>query len=146
MISFCGHKHGEALINDYYKMVFILIPKNATQTLKELLRPKGFIQTNYFNHNTEGYHTITVLRNPMSRFISGYAESNERGYKKMKSFEYWNMKESKSRMIKCLEQIPPEFHDEHLAPQSYFLKDINIWSYLCFNHLEYELFNKHCNF
>jgi len=134
-----GHHYGQCLISHRYQLVFVNIPKNGSQSLKQMFRPKGFVYDYTSKHDTRGYEYITILRSPMSRFISGYIESNQRAYPIMKTFNYWTRPESTDRMLACLEQIPPKFYDEHLTPQVYFLHEININTYLCFDHLEQEL-------
>jgi hypothetical protein len=138
MIKSLGHEKGSCLLHPELKTAFINIPKVASQSLKDTLRPAGFQYVNIFDYNQQDYRIITILRDPLQRFISGYLENWDRYREQMRKYEYWSMPEGSSRMIQCLLDLQPEFEDEHMIPQYWFIEDIKIDEMVCLERVIYR--------
>lgn len=129
------HNFGDYLLHEQEKIGFVNIPKVASQSLKETLRPKGFIQTNRTANDPSKYLMIAIIRFPLYRFISGYMEANDRACADLKKMSYWNMKEGTERILQCLDDVFPQFYDEHITPQHFFIKGMNVTKLIRFEEM-----------
>lgn len=68
-----GHFHGQCVISDKYKIIFILIPKNASSLIRTYIKNNldGY-EDNYFelSEKQKLYKIFCILREPLKRFIS----------------------------------------------------------------------------
>jgi hypothetical protein len=133
--KFIGHLHGDCLVNHNQKIAYIPIPKNASTSLRRMLSGSNFTLGNLHSFDYKEYETFTIIRDPLTRFVSGYIESNKRRYPYIQSLPYFNMPESSKRIINALKQISPKFLDEHLKPQSDFLRTFKIKKFILFEKL-----------
>ena len=113
-------------ISRKYKVIYLNIPKNASTSIKVILRRFNFEESVdlYTNEDGEGYKVFTVLRNPFRRFVSAYHTALKRGIKV-------NRKDILLHVPPGLPQISAYFYalrddapfDEHGIPQTYFISD-----------------------
>tara|TARA_A100001011_G_C14304269_1_gene842320 strand:- start:1928 stop:2509 length:582 start_codon:yes stop_codon:yes gene_type:complete len=108
---------------------WISIPKNANMATRYLLEYYG-CKRQHYSQMREVKKMLIVLRNPYYRLISGLFESNLR-----KEFMPWTNVDY-GLLLQHLYHNPRDF-DEHVEPQSVFIKNIK------FTHiLQFELLNK----
>ena len=72
-----GHTYGECFIDQRRKNVYVNIPKNASTWAKEYFEfGYNYLQFDNFNKNTglKKLPKIVILRDPVSRWISGISE------------------------------------------------------------------------
>jgi hypothetical protein len=64
------HVYGQCIISDKHKLIYILIPKNASSTLRNYMKTKldGY-ENNYFNcnNNQKKYTTFCIFRNSIEK-------------------------------------------------------------------------------
>ena len=67
------HTYGQCIVSDTSKLIFILIPKNASTTIRDYMKKNldGY-ESNYFSctKNQQRYFTFCILRNSIERFNS----------------------------------------------------------------------------
>lgn len=108
MTIYNTHKYGSCLVSDEYKICYVPIPKNASTSISFLLRNTfGFYNSTIFDDRYSEYFCFCILRNPISRFLSGYFE-----YKKRR------------KLLIGVDEVSRDIwdnRDEHLEPQINFL-------------------------
>lgn len=94
---------------DELNISYLPIPKCGSTTVQKILNSSETNRT-----EKPKYHPITFVRNPFSRFVSGYNEVVKRGlYKK-----------SPDNML--IDIYCKEFHDPHVMPQYHYIGNKNI--------------------
>lgn len=121
-----NHDKGTCWYND--KVCFIGVPKNASVTIREGLNLNRV--SNYLTNRDSLNHLklISVIRNPLDRFLSSYYELDKRGKLNMDNIrdrKFYNMTESKERFIQFLSEVEEEFFDCHVEEQVFYLTDEN---------------------
>lgn len=116
----------EVMILKKEKMIFLLIPKNGTISLRNLNTPKenkhfGSSSAKEFNR-LKGTR-IAILRDPWDRFISAIRQVCHLDAKKYSRVII-------EEILSEIEDKPEERTNVHLVPQSWFLKDREIDHYL----------------
>ena len=128
-----NHEKGWCWVGHKEKIIFIGIPKNASTSIRNSFGFKASEPDNYFSiqkrvTDERNYKTLTVLRNPLDRFISGYIEVCKRATgdspKTLEKQFYW-MRNSKRRFLAFLDEIELDFFDAHIEPQEHYLTDYN---------------------
>lgn len=115
-----GHSPGGGMISPDKKYFYLNIPKNASTFTTNLLKANGW---DYWNlSNGEFRHVIVVLRNPIERWISGFATYAcswllGTGYGSDHFVEDYNS--LTERLI-----FDNVVFDDHTAPQSLFTRAI----------------------
>lgn len=111
-----GHEFGQITINEESKLMFVNIPKNASQWALNILRYNGWKSTNYNRPNIDitDFKAFTIVRDPYERYISGLAEYIHR---------YHNDKMMSDDVFEILFDLITV--DDHTELQSYFLNDID---------------------
>lgn len=111
-----GHEFGQITIDEELKMMFVNIPKNASNWIRNILRYNGWKSTNYNRPNTDitGFNAFTIIRDPYERYISGLAE-----YLHL----YHNNKLVSDDAFEILFDLITV--DDHTELQSYFLNDVD---------------------
>lgn len=69
-----GHVFGECMSKHDTNLLYINIPKNASSWTKPNLIDHGWEHYNYHTDNLYHKHAMVVLRDPVSRWLSGIAE------------------------------------------------------------------------
>ena len=140
------HDKGFIYISHEYKLIFIPIPKNGSTSIRKL-EQFNFKQDSifkYINQIDNGkYHVFTILRDPITRFLSGYIEANLRGYNNTHKKYVW-IKNQKLRFYTFIEELENEIFVPHLFQQSYLLTDFDgnyfkINKYINFENYEDEI-------
>ena len=122
------HQHPKGLCYINNKVIFLPIPKNASTSLRNMddfESRKANIMSFRKEIAEQEYRAFAIIRDPLSRFISGYVEvckraSQDSPHILTKSFYWMN---GKNRFIKFLDEIEEGWFDAHLFPQQYFLCD-----------------------
>ncbi len=103
----------------------LIIPKNASTTLRNSLK-----LNKSYNRLTEPNDTklFCVIREPISRLISGYLEILNRA--KIDSpltldKKFFNMVDGKDKFDEFIRELGDGFFDAHVEPQTYYLTDEN---------------------
>ena len=143
-------------VSDENKVVFFVIPKNASTAIRHSPLLKDSYRTTYEKVKNKiddnGYRTFTVLREPVGRFISAYYEvlrgnREDNIYNTIINKNYALKKGELSRFIYFLEDIQKNgFFDSHIKPQVHFLTDdtraeIKIQNYLFFDNISEEYYD-----
>jgi hypothetical protein len=112
---------GTCYARDDFSFMFIPIEKNASKVIRSALVPNGFNEYNF--HELEKYNvpSIIILRDPITRWISGLVE--------YLLLVYLDTTQSLNNMTRhnitpdiAFEQIA---FDSHTFPQSWFLKGLD---------------------
>lgn len=159
-------------VNSTDKILFFNIPKNASTSISRALRLSGFkevsklskysrLNANYYNlikthTEVKNYFKITVVRNPYTRLVSSFCQmfmSNV--IKRTPHLDecFRNKKTGEEKFIAFMDMIKETFFDEHVMPQTYYLKNaddnyIPINFFIIFERLkmDYAFLSKKFNF
>jgi hypothetical protein len=74
-----GHKFGSCYYHQNLKICYVNIPKNASTTLKDVVRKNGFFETNFLTTNLDIVEIFTVIREPLNRYLSAVNYMNISG-------------------------------------------------------------------
>lgn len=116
------HTLGTCYARDDFSFMFIPIEKNASKVIRSALAPNGFNEYNF--HELEKYNapSVIILRDPISRWISGLVE--------YLLLVYLDTKQSLNNMTRhnittdvAVEHIA---FDSHTFPQSWFLEGLGL--------------------
>ena len=138
-------------VSDKNKLVFFVIPKNASTSIRNTTLFKNCSNRTTFEDveykiKNENYSTFAVLREPVERFISAYHEvvrghREDNPYDTARDKQFIKFDEEPKRFNLFLKEIESSgFFDSHLKPQMHFLTDANneqieIKNYLFFNNI-----------
>ena len=121
------HNYGQCIVSDEYKLIYILIPKNASSSMRTYLKEKlnGY-EFNYFScsEDQKKYYTFCIFRNTEERFYSAINTILIRKKNDISNMNNNNIQNFVDNMI-----------DEHLVRQIEFIKNIRIDYFLNFNNL-----------
>ena len=114
-----NHSFGMCYTNHDLKKFYINIPKNATNWGKAAMRDLGWVKANYHRDKLikQGYGAIVILRDPLDRWFSGWAEYTSRYGVRMDP-KYINQ----TVMKLITDRVA---FDEHTEEQCMFLDGIN---------------------
>lgn len=121
-----NHPKGACWYNLENKIGLIAIPKNASSSLRHGLSLKTL--KNYFELDEKiksKLKLITVLREPISRFVSAYLEILVRANDspKTKDKKFFQMPESIDRFTEFVSEIERDNYDAHVEHQHFYLYD-----------------------
>ena len=123
------------VVSDRYKFIYILMPKNASTTLRTEFKNEryGPGYEMYYSAVDEdkknAYFTFTVLREPVSRFLSAYQEvsmrldRNDRGNI---DYDFISIDDTELRINTFLDSIWENQWDVHIEKLSEVLKNLQI--------------------
>jgi len=122
-------------------LLFVNIPKNASASMKQIMRGCDFAEDNYFNLDRTGYYVFTVVRNPLDRFVSAYLEVIKRGSRDTLEYQFYMDKEQDPigalrQFVRLMETCT---YDEHVVPQVAYLDGMKVDLYLDFAFLSEDL-------
>lgn len=142
-------------VNHTNKVIFFVIPKNASTAIRNSRLMRGSYRTTYSSlrklNNFEEYETFVVLRNPLERVISAYYEvlrgnNPDNIYNTAGDKKFVLLNNDLDRFECLLDEIVEHgFFDGHLKPQNYFVtdesgKEIKIDNYLFFETITQEFY------
>lgn len=108
--------------NPRNKMFLLNIPKNASTSLRLTLGA-----TEHSNlvkiDDWKGYRTVIVLRDPVDRIVSQYAEVLLRRMEGSVSKRFFSMPEGKEKVMEFLNEVERGIFDPHVAPQAHHACD-----------------------
>jgi len=110
------------------RCMWVSIPKNANMNFRYICTSMGMEKKLYENQSAD--EVFCVVRNPLTRIISGIGEYKAR-YKRQDTFE---------ELLDELMQSPRSF-DEHLEPQVFFINDIVFTHILKFEDINTQVRN-----
>lgn len=123
-----NHPKGLSWIDYDRKVIFVGIPKNASTSVRDSFSIKGNIinineQQQYLTDKT--YSLITVIREPMSRIISGYAQIIKNAPNHIISRDFYLKRENVIESFKCfIDEVKIDgFFDAHIEKQWFYLTD-----------------------
>jgi hypothetical protein len=123
------HRRGLALVSNR-GLVFPIIHKNGTTSLQNLFQTERNQRTiQYYSteeFNKLGGTKVAILRDPLSRFVSGIRQISGKPYDRR----------TLKHILDRVESYSPEFTNVHLIPQSWFLEGKKIDRYLRLENME----------
>jgi hypothetical protein len=132
------------VICDRYRLIYLLIPKNASSTLRQIFgNPDyGGYELRYREVDKrvrDEYLTFAVLREPVARLLSAYQEISYRydiGLLQNLRKDFFSMDDSPERFAAFLDSLQPPFWDNHMTPQVKFLQDVRVDLFGCVKQLQ----------
>ena len=122
-------------VNHHNKLIFFVIPKNASTAIRESPLMKDSYRTTFSllqdEVDLDKYTTFTVLREPIERFVSAYYEvlrGHRHGniYDTIADKDFVYIRREPDRFLYFLREVYRNgFFDTHLKPQFHFLSDNN---------------------
>lgn len=114
------HIYGMCKVNDQHKLFYVLVPKNASTSIRTNLGKSGFRDGNYHDEKLlkQGYTPIIVLREPIERWCSGFAE-----YINRRMGGKWSPILKSEEALKLIFQRPAQ--DEHTESQSMYIHGLD---------------------
>jgi hypothetical protein len=121
------------VVSDRYKFIYVFLPKNASSTLRHEFKdgrygPAYEVDYSAVDENKKNeYFTFTVLREPVSRFLSAYQEVSMRYEGSDKGnidYDYYSMDDTEQRINGFLDSIWHNQWDMYLEKQCEVLKNI----------------------
>jgi hypothetical protein len=125
------------------RIAYVMIPKNAHHSATWFMKP--YVEV---DKPPDGCTVFTIIRNPLTRFISAYLlVNNALGYpapgigELVRSFPYWKIDDPIKRFAQYIKDVSYYgLYDEHLMTQNYYLDvDIKIDEYLVFEHIQEQM-------
>ncbi|HEC62405.1 MAG TPA: hypothetical protein ENI27_09185 [bacterium] len=130
-------------------IAYVVIPKNAHQAVSFSIMPFWIIDR--YEENAKrllnNYTVFTVVRNPITRFVSAYLMvNNAMGYPPgglggvVRAFPYWKIDNPVERFAQYIRDVFRHgLYEPHLMTQNYYLNvDVKIDRYLMFERLSTE--------
>lgn len=119
------HNFGHCLINDTNDMVYVNIPKNATNWAKDNLATLGWRHSNFVEYPevVENKRVMVILRDPIERWVSGIAEFFVRYHPGIRVFDRHLL----DVIFSCVTL------DDHTEKQGYFLNGLENNQLVFFN-------------
>lgn len=122
MLEEFGYK-GRFWYNNKNKIASLLIPKNATSSIKSVFNSNNQSARYYDDITNSGFKKIVIIRNPLDKFISGYLEIIKRRKPRIKKLEFWSGDDG-NRFERFITEIEKNgFIDEHVQLQHYAMTD-----------------------
>lgn len=114
-------------INEEKKAIFFEIPKNASTSIKNLLKQNEFklFKANYINKNYIDYYKFTIIRNPWDRVVSNWKMFCSNSGKSISKDQLNILFKKDSNTISFYEfiKIIQTVNNHHWEQQIEFLKD-----------------------
>jgi hypothetical protein len=136
------------VVCDRYKFIYVLMPKNASSTLREAFKNERYGATYEVLYSEideeikKEYFTFTVLRDPVSRLLSCYQEVCMRQEMEGSNFadhDFFHMEDNEHRLNEFLDSIENNQWDSHLIKLSELLKNIRIDFYMGLEWLQQDV-------
>tara|TARA_R110000824_G_scaffold41086_1_gene122563 strand:- start:1226 stop:1831 length:606 start_codon:yes stop_codon:yes gene_type:complete len=123
-----NHDKGLCYILKEKKVCFIPVPKNSSTTFRKecpwVYESENFVQNPSVLQENK---VVTIIREPLDRFISGYLEILIRTHDCPKTLEkdFYYIKSEPQRFLGFIKEIHKGFFDAHAEPQLFYLTDEN---------------------
>lgn len=114
--SYKGYDFGQCCVDDTNKLVYVNIPKNATNWMHNIVYSMDWRDSNVYNEDLSKYHALVILRNPIERWVSGVAEYIKLYHKNIEKLD-----DSMWQIISDIIAI-----DDHTDKQVYFVNTLSI--------------------
>jgi hypothetical protein len=132
------------VICDRYRLICLLIAKNATTTLRETLGNSNYggYELRYSEIDKrirDEYLTFAVLREPVTRLLSAYQEISYRhdhGLLQNLKKDFFSMNDSPERFAAFLDTLQPPDWDPHVRRQVDYLQDVRVDLFTCVEQLQ----------
>lgn len=113
--SHIGYKFGQCCVDDINKLIYVNIPKNATNWMHNIVYSMDWRNSNIYNEDLSKYQALVILRNPIERWMSGVAE-----YIKLYHKNISQLNQSMWEIISDVIAI-----DDHTDKQVYFVNNLD---------------------
>jgi len=122
------------MVSDRFRFIYVLIPKNASSTLRAELRREmyGIGESRYCELDAErraNYFTFAFLRRPVSRFLSAYQEISMRfegAPSPSPARAFFTMEDGPERFSRFVDAAEHGLWDDHIRLQSEFLSGARV--------------------
>lgn len=121
-----GHTFGACMTTLEQNLMYVQIPKNASSWTKPNLKDLGWSDFNYHYDHLYKKHALVVLRDPVTRWLSGICEYFALYHQNINTDQF-----NKSFYELLMEQL---VFDDHTEQQHYFIEGLNhdnITFFLC---------------
>ena len=114
------HVYGMCKVNDQHRLFYVLIPQNASTSLRQGVATCAFRDGNYHDEKLlkQGYKAIMVLREPIDRWCSGLSE-----YINRRLGGRWSPMLKNEHALKLIFQRPAQ--DEHTESQHMYIHGLD---------------------
>ena len=144
-----AHRAGICIVSRERKLAHVMIPKNASTTMRGIYRPWKLI----LDSKPEGHkfiqrcHVMAIVREPFSRFVSSYHEVDERlhrpGYDLplMRCQPFAQIRDVRERFRQFVRDVHKGIFDNHIVQQSRHVRAMRcrIDEWLTFEGLKTQL-------
>ncbi|MCR9138478.1 MAG: PqqD family peptide modification chaperone [Alphaproteobacteria bacterium] len=122
------------VVSDRFEFICLLLPKNASSTLREELR-RDIYESREHRYTTispeirNRYYTFAALREPISRLLSAYQEVSYRfelTSMGQSGRDFFTMKDTPARFKRFLSELGSACWDIHLLPQARLLSGVRV--------------------
>jgi len=126
------NRAGICAVNRKRGLAHIMIPKNASTTMRTVLSPCAFL----LDSTPKGHEIISrcsvmaIVREPLSRFVSSYHEVDERLHKPgydlplMRAQKFASTRGTKERFRQFVRDVHKGIFDNHLVQQSRHISEM----------------------
>ena len=122
------------VVSDRFRLICILIAKNASSTLREEFRKERYAGREALYHSLEagicdGYFTFAFVRDPVSRLLSAYQEismRHEMDKTRDPDFPFYSMEDGRQRFAAFLGELARNKWDPHVRTQTDYLDGVRV--------------------
>lgn len=142
-------KAGRCIVNRARKLACVLVPKTASTTMRSVLaRCELLLDTKAKHHQfLKQCRIMMIVREPFSRFVSGYAEVEHRlqspktALPILRKQSFTRIKDPKARFHRFVQDVHKGIFDQHLVQQSRHLQSMRcpIDEWMVFERLAQDL-------
>lgn len=135
------------LVSDKYRFIWVLMPKNASSSMRSVLNDPVYESTTctYFKIDAgkkTDYFKFTVLRDPVSRFLSAYQEVSwriESGILDSGGRRFVELGDDLHRINSFLDSIWGDQWDNHIRKQVDLLEAVEVDRYCSVENLQADI-------
>lgn len=113
-------------VNTDNKYLFVNIPKNASSSIKDTFHFNAYMKYSDIE-NIDSYFKFCIVRNPLSRIVSSYAEirkcRHDGPFYLTQSMDWYKEGDLIKSFVLFIEELERSFYDIHAFPQIKFIKD-----------------------
>lgn len=131
-------KHDRFYPLDEQKLLFVAIPKNCSTSVRKATSNKAPIHLDQNKGRVSEYHKFCIIRNPITRFVSGYMETCKRRGKILGK-TYHRFSNPLEKFKRFVDEITEEIFDIHVIEQAFFLQSFEIDYFLLFEKIEEDI-------